>query len=1157
MDLIISGMALSFQWCGSLKQFEENLIDKGSTNPALVEHAGEVIYQALENAGVGNSDRLTIFRDSSQVELGHYLPLLEQDFGLINQLSPASSQLPQWIKQAGELIHNGGQDHVLLLENSQSGSAAVVLSSLKKAAPNSIIIRSFPASASAHSSVDYLEISGAYQPASQAAAQILTEVFQDRVGEHPIAVGSIDVPGPQTPEIINLIQAATAIRLNTIPKSDRKSSVFPPDLKQDPFYINLEHRPWLSRRGDFTRSALLICGKSDGPEVIFQLEEIIQPAAPIRLRIVNTSDPYLFPLSAPTETELLDRLGKIEGLLGKPGSLKSLAYTVYTKYFQKTEPYICCLIGKNREELFKEVHHARSGIQETFRTGVNWSSPQGSYFTANPLGSEKIAFVYPGAFNSYPGMGRELFFSFPGLQQAAQELIPDLSHSLAEDFLFLRTSKGDPAPNPDQVMADFYNHPNELIESGISLSVIYTLILEQIFGIKPDTALGYSLGEISMLWANKIWQNPQEISISWKESLLFKNQLAGQMLAVRSYWSDQDLPEDFWSSFILKADRGEVQSACDREPLAFLTIQNTDDEVVISGEKQACQRVIKDLDCHALPMPFNTVIHNPTMESSFPAFVDLYTNQINAQSGISFFSAADYRELNLQVESLADSMARMTCKPVDFPKLVDRVYADGARIFIEMGPQKTCSRWIEKILAGKPHAVIPINKKYQPDLHGILKVISLLLSHGVELELQALFPIQELPPAEQTSEILVPGERVPPDRSSIPLSIKGSLEPHPILSQPRGAELDYFDHLDRISADLASGHQQYLDQQQSLTKNLAKMIGLQAITLQDQPTDYSNPEVLYTHRQIQAFTRGDHRQCFGETFSGFGDRRIPRLPNGDLQFIDRVISIQGSAGQVREGSSLVSEFDLDFDSWYGNGRSQNLPHVAIMELALQPCGFLSAYLGSIKGREAQDLYFRNLDGEGLLLNWPENPGNLIRNKVELLSSSSLEDVIIQNYSFELSWGKEPFYRGRSSFGYFPLPMLQNQVGLDANQQILSWYRENPEAGEWSSLTPSPRSRSLNGTASLPIVDRIWISRQGGDHGRGYLFLEQAVPIDAWFYQAHFYQDPVMPGSLGVEIMAQALRSAADTWGVPPGKDWRIQTRFVPQLEISGANHSRG
>ncbi|RLD92835.1 MAG: hypothetical protein DRJ13_16140, partial [Bacteroidetes bacterium] len=211
------------------------------------------------------------------------------------------------------------------------------------------------------------------------------------------------------------------------------------------------------------------------------------------------------------------------------------------------------------------------------------------------------------------------------------------------------------------------------------------------------------------------------------------------------------------------------------------------------------------------------------------------------------------------------------------------------------------------------------------------------------------------------------------------------------------------------SEDIAQSHQDFLANQQTLTRNLARLMQIQAGSILDKAFLTKDRKALYSKEQIQAFTRGDHRICFGNTFSGFGDRRIPRLPNGELQFIDRVVQVEAQAEQVLEGSTLTSEYDLPDQAWYKNGSLKSLPHVSILEMALQPCGFLSAYMGSIKGRESQDLYFRNLDGEGKLYLWPTSPGPTITNHVKLLSSSSLEDVIIQKYAFELSWGGQLFY----------------------------------------------------------------------------------------------------------------------------------------------------
>jgi PfaB family protein len=1150
MDLIISGMALSYQWWPSIKHFLESLPEKKNLSPALVEHFGEVIFQALDEAQPLAGSRLTIIRDSSQADLGHYLPLLESEYIQVDQVQPVSQNLIPQIQQAVELIQNDRKHHVVLCDLSQFGSAAVVLSHPDHPGQSYAGLE-FPSDPDSEPSrADYAVLTDA-EAWTESTAALLQELFQDRQDQHPVALGCSYAGSLVSAEIISLVQTALAVCHKLIPAWIQKNDPPQETRALDPLYINYEFRPWLSRGPDFLRSALLISPRQVNESNYVILKEIDQPAKDTSIRIRSGSDPYLFTLSGKDQTELLDNLANLEELILSPDSLKSIASIVYTKYLSEKKTYKCALLGVNREDLLKELAHAKTGIMAAFQTGKTWQSPTGSYFTAHPLGSGGIAFVYPGAFNSYPGMGRELFFSFPGLANAAREIIPNLSHSLAEDFLYLQSSRSGSSQLADQVMEDFFHHHNQLIESGITISFLYTLILDQFFNVRPDTALGYSLGEISMLFANRIWKNIQDSSDSWKESTLFTHELVGDMSAVRSYWQDQDLPQDFWTSFILKADRNQVRSACQSEAMAFVTIENAPNEVVIAGESEACQRVIQALDCHALPMPFNSAIHNPAIGSCLPAFVDLYSNQTYPRTDISFFSAAEYRELNLNESALAESMANMTCNPVDFPRLVEEVYKRGARLFIEVGPQKTCTRWIEKILKGKPHAVAPVNKKFQSDLHGILKAISTLFSHGVDLNLDALYPEDIVALTEISPEMnpIDPTWSPQPQLESRSSTIYPASPGLQITSGPLAAA--YFEHLDRISADLSRSHRIYLNQQRTLTRNLARVMEIQAGRPPSDLVLDMDINALYSQEQIQAFTEGDHRDCFGSTFSGFGDRRIPRLPNGDLRFIDRVISIQGQPETVLENSSLVSEYDLPEQAWYRNGSSSALPHVSLLELALQPCGFLSAYMGTILGRESQDLYFRNLDGEGTLLTWPKNPGKTISNRVELLSSSSLENVIIQNYAFELSWGGEALYRGSSSFGYFPLAMLENQAGLDANRTCKTWFENNPRAGHWIQPEPAKSSGGSRDNTHLPEVKKLWTSREGGKYSKGYLYLSQDLPPDAWFYRAHFYQDPVMPGSLGVETMARAIIAGAVSWEIPQQTGWRIKTGIKTRWKYRG------
>ncbi len=60
---------------------------------------------------------------------------------------------------------------------------------------------------------------------------------------------------------------------------------------------------------------------------------------------------------------------------------------------------------------------------------------------------------------------------------------------------------------------------------------------------------------------------------------------------------------------------------------------------------------------------------------------------------------------------------------------------------------------------------------------------------------------------------------------------------------------------------------------------------------------------------------------------------------------------------------------------------------------------------------------------------------------------------------------------------------------------------------------------------------------GGPKGLGFIRGTTDVNADAWFFKAHFFEDPVWPGSLGLESFLQLLKvvaCAAVGWGRDAG-----------------------
>ena len=293
----------------------------------------------------------------------------------------------------------------------------------------------------------------------------------------------------------------------------------------------------------------------------------------------------------------------------------------------------------------------------------------------------------------------------------------------------------------------------------------------------------------------------------------------------------------------------------------------------------------------------------------------------------------------------------------------------------------------------------------------------------------------------------------------------------------------------------------------------------------------SAPErkVLFDYYSILAFATGKPSEAFGDRYLPFDTERvIARLPGPPFQFLDRIVSIQHcEPWQLKAGAIIDGEYDVPTDAWYfAANRQRCMPFSVLLEIALQPCGWMAAYLGSALTSET-DLSFRNLGGKAVqTLPVTANTGTLtIRVKMTNVALSG--GMIIQNYDYEVRCAAGTVYKGDTYFGFFSKQALANQVGIrdaipyqpTANELVKASRFEYPQQAPY----PDTQMRMLD---TIEIYDP-----SGGPHGLGYIRGTAKVNPDAWFFKAHFYQDPVWPGSLGLESFIQLLKvAAAEKWG---------------------------
>ena len=140
-------------------------------------------------------------------------------------------------------------------------------------------------------------------------------------------------------------------------------------------------------------------------------------------------------------------------------------------------------------------------------------------------------------------------------------------------------------------------------------------------------------------------------------------------------------------------------------------------------------------------------------------------------------------------------------------------------------------------------------------------------------------------------------------------------------------------------------------------------------------------------------------------------------------------------------------------------------------------------------------------------------------------------MIIQEFDFSVSDRQGVLYEGETMFGFFTKEALANQVGI---REATPYLPTAEEVGRAISL-PYPEVRPFP-EAKLRMIDRVeMFVRDGGPAGLGYLKGTKEVVPDDWYFKAHFYEDPVTPGSLGLESFLQLVKFAAvERWGYQEG-----------------------
>ena len=108
-----------------------------------------------------------------------------------------------------------------------------------------------------------------------------------------------------------------------------------------------------------------------------------------------------------------------------------------------------------------------------------------------------------------------------------------------------------------------------------------------------------------------------------------------------------------------------------------------------------------------------------------PAAVPVYANA----------SASAYPQDGEAIRAL---LAEQLVRPVEFVRQIEAMYADGARVFLTVGPKGSHAGMIRQILEGKPHRAVACDDA-EGGLGGLLTALGTLLAEGGSVDLDRLW----------------------------------------------------------------------------------------------------------------------------------------------------------------------------------------------------------------------------------------------------------------------------------------------------------------------------------------------------------------------------------------------------------------------------------
>ena len=563
----------------------------------------------------------------------------------------------------------------------------------------------------------------------------------DGGARHQSAIGSVKTMIGHTKAaagVAGLIKATLALHHRVLPPQLVASAPNPTLVAEDsPLHLIANAQPWLAAPDGTPRRAAVSAFGFGGTNFHIVLEEYADEyrewlaAAPTRSWPVE-----LLVWSAPDRAALKQAVAatraQLAGLEGVP--LRHVAASLAHAF--RADAETLAIAAADIAGMGTQIDAALEyldGVRKTLPHGAHHGSADG------PRG--RIAVLFPGQGSQYAGMGREIALHFDtaadALAHADRVLIEPFEQRYGtgtrlSQYILPRGVYSDAdAARAAQALTD-----TDIAQPALGAVEVALLRLLGEFGLVPDMATGHSYGEFVALHAAG--------AIDF-DTLMRLSAVRGQSIVDAALAAGSELG----TMAAVRGHRDQVAELIRGLDDVIIANHNAPLQVIISGshaaiDKAATKVAQAGLDVTRLPVA--AAFHSQRVKPARQAFAAAIDAMAWQAPRIPVYANATGRPHPQDPADIRHAMAEHLVCPVEFVSCVEAMHADGARVFVEIGPKPVLTGLVQRILGDRPHVAIALDRG--KGLVDFVNALGQLVCAGIDIDVGRLFTGRECHVAE-------------------------------------------------------------------------------------------------------------------------------------------------------------------------------------------------------------------------------------------------------------------------------------------------------------------------------------------------------------------------------------------------------------------------